>query len=165
MPHPGFEDICFPSKCNGAPDSDPLYVSKHDAIQNFSTSQNNIDWSHQVPIQQLAPDLSAGTVPRFSYIVPSECDDMHGDPPYCLDSGNEGDAQNQHLIAAGDAYLGNLVSEITNAPFWSQGNNAIAITYDSGDTGAGCCDARPGGGQVAAIVITSHGPRVSDKTR
>jgi hypothetical protein len=38
MPHPGFQDICFPSKCNGAPDSDPLYVSKHDGIQNFSTS-------------------------------------------------------------------------------------------------------------------------------
>jgi hypothetical protein len=158
-PHPGFQDICFPSKCNGAPDSDPLFVSKHDAIQNFSTSHNNFDWSHQVPIQQLPTDLSAGTLPRFSYIVPSECDDMHGDPPYCLDSGNEGDAQNQHLIAAGDQYLGNIVSQITNAPFWSQGNNAIAITYDEGSTTQGCCDARPGAGQVATIVITSHGPR------
>jgi hypothetical protein len=160
LPHPGFQDICFPSKCNGAPDSDPLYVSKHDGIQNFSTSQNNFDWSHQVPIQQLSADLSAGTLPRFSYIVPSECDDMHGDPPYCLDSGNEGDLQNQHLIAAGDQYLGNVVSEITNAPFWSsQENNAIAITFDSGSTSQGCCDAHPGGGQVATIVITNHGPR------
>ena len=159
LPHAGFQDICFPSKCNGAPDSDPLYVSKHDAIQNFSTSQNNADWSRQIPIQQLATDLSGGTLPRFSYIVPSECDDMHGDPPYCLDSGNEGDLQNQHLIAAGDQYLGNIVSAITNAPFWSKGNNAIAITYDSGSTSQGCCDARPGGGQVATTVITSHGPR------
>jgi hypothetical protein len=159
LPHPGFQDICFPSKCNGAPDSDPLFVSKHDAIQNFSTSQNDYDWSHQVPIQELGTDLSAGTLPRFSYVVPSECDDMHGDPPYCLDSGNEGDMQNQHLIAAGDQYLGNVVSAITNAPFWSQGNNAIDITFDEGSTTQGCCDARPGAGQVTNIVITSHGPR------
>jgi hypothetical protein len=159
LPHAGFQDICFPSRCNGAPDNDPLYVSKHDAIQNFNTSLNPYDWSHQVPIQELSTDLSAGTVPRFSYIVPSECDDMHGDPPYCLDSGNEGDMQNQHLIAVGDQYLGNIVSQITHAPFWSQGNNAIAITYDEGDNTQGCCDAKPGAGQVAAIVITSHGPR------
>jgi Phosphoesterase family len=159
LPHAGFEDICFPSKCNGAPDSDPLYVSKHDGIQNFSTSQNTYDWSHQVPIDDLTTNLASGNLPRFSYIVPDECHDMHGDPPYCLDSGNEGDPQNQHLIAVGDEYLGGLVSAITNAAFWARGNNAIVITYDSGDNQQGCCDARPGGGQVANIVITSHGPR------
>jgi hypothetical protein len=159
LPHAGFEDICFPSKCNGSPDSDPLYVSKHVAIQNFSTSQNSFDWSHQVPIENLTTDLASGNVPRFSYVIPDECHDMHGDPPYCLDSGNEGDLQNQHLIASGDAYLGALVSAITNASFWAKGNNAIAIAYDSGDNNQGCCDARPGGGQVASIVITSHGPR------
>ena len=32
LPHPNYEGICYPEKCNGAPDSDPLYVSKHDAI-------------------------------------------------------------------------------------------------------------------------------------
>jgi hypothetical protein len=119
-----------------------------------------------VPIEQLSTDISAGTVPQFSYIVPDECHDMHGDPPYCLDSGNEGDAQNQHLITVGDEYLGQLVSEITNAPFWAEGNNAIAITFDSGSNGtAGCCDANPGGGRVATVVITSHGPRdVTDDT-
>jgi hypothetical protein len=165
LPHPDYEGICYPAKCNGAPDSDPLYVSKHDAIQNFSTSLNPYDWSHQVPIDQLDQDLDSGNVPTFSYIVPDECHDMHGDPPYCLDSGNIGDPQNQHLVAVGDAYLGQLVSEITNAPFWARGNNAIAITFDSGDDNSGCCDANPGGGQVATVVVTSHGPRaVKDAT-
>jgi hypothetical protein len=98
-------------------------------------------------------------VPRFGYIVPDECHDMHGDPPYCLDSGNIGDPQQQHLDSVGDAYLGQLVSEITNARFWAEGNNAIIITYDNGDNSAGCCDANPGGGKIATIVITSHGPR------
>jgi hypothetical protein len=165
LPYPGYQGICYPEKCNGAPDSDPLYVSKHDAIQNFLPDRNSFDWTHQVPITELSQNLASGSVPRFNYIVPDECHDMHGDPPYCLDSGNIGDPQNQHLVAVGDEYLGQLVSEITNAPFWARGNNAIAITFDNGDNSAGCCDARPGGGQVATVVITSHGPRhVQDPT-
>jgi hypothetical protein len=30
---------------------------------------------------------------------------------------------------------------------------------DEGDNSAGCCDAVPGAGQVATVVVTSHGPR------
>jgi len=159
LPHPNYEGICYPEKCNGAPDSDPLYVSKHDGIQNFTTSWNSADWSRQVPIGQLQADLTSGDVPQFNYVIPDECHDMHGDPPYCLDSGNIGDPQNQHLVSVGDAYLGHLVGEITNAPFWATGNNAIVVTFDEGDDTAGCCDANPGAGQVATIVVTSHGPR------
>ena len=159
LPYAGYEGICYPAKCNGAPDSDPLYVSKHDAIQNFTPDWSAADWSRQVPITELPDDLASGDVPRFDYIVPDECHDMHGDPPYCLDSGNIGDPQQQHLDSVGDAYLGQLVAEITHAKFWSQGNNAIIITYDNGDNSAGCCDANPGGGQVATVVVTSHGPR------
>jgi hypothetical protein len=159
LPYAGYQGICYPAKCNGSPDSDPLYVSKHDAIQNFTGSWNARDWSRQVPVGQLSTDLRSGNVPTFSYIVPDECHDMHGDPPFCIDSGNIGDPQNQRLVAQGDAYLGQLVSQITHASFWSKGNNAILITYDNGDTNAGCCDANNGGGQVATVVITSHGPR------
>src|SRR5262249_32282411 len=97
--------------------------------------------------------------PRFSYVVPDECHDMHGDPPYCIDGGDPFDAQDQRLVTIGDAYLGQLVSQITHAAFWASGNNAIVLTFDEGDDDAGCCDANPGGGQVATIVVTSHGPR------
>jgi Phosphoesterase family len=159
LPYPGYEGICYPAKCNGAPDSDPLYVAKHDAIQNFTPDWTAADRSRQVPIGQLSDDLRWNDVPQFSYIVPDECHDMHGDPPYCLDSGNIGDPQNQHLVSVGDAYLGQLVSGITHAKFWAQGNNAIIITYDNGDNSEGCCDASPGGGPVATVVVTSHGPR------
>jgi hypothetical protein len=161
LPHAGYTDICYPAKCNGAPDNDPLYVSKHDAIQNFTTSLNPQDWSRQVPIGQLQGDLASGNVPKFGYVIPDECHDMHGDPPYCLDGGNPGDPQDQRLVTVGDQYLGELVSTITGAPFWSKGNNAIAIVFDEGDDNAGCCDAVApnGGGQVATVVVTSHGPR------
>ena len=87
LPHPGYEGICYPASCNGAPDKDPLYVSKHDGIQNFTTSLNPADWSRQVPIGQLGADLSSGRVPAFSWVIPDECHDQHGDPPYCIDSG------------------------------------------------------------------------------
>jgi hypothetical protein len=159
LPHAGYQGICYPAKCNGAPDSDPLYVSKHDGIQNFTTNRNSFDWSRQVPIGQLNKDLKSGNVPRFSYVVPDECHDMHGDPPYCLDSGNIFDPQNQHLVSVGDAYLGQLVASITHASFWAKGSNAIIITFDEGDNSAGCCDANPGAGQVVTVVVTSHGPR------
>jgi hypothetical protein len=159
LPYAGYKGICYPFRCNGSPDVDPLYVSKHDGIQNFDTARNSRDWSRQVPIEQLADDLATNQVPAFNYVIPDECHDEHGDPPYCLDSGNPFDPQDQHLVAFGDAYLGQLVAEITNARFWSNGNNAIAIVYDEGDDDAGCCDANPGGGQVAAVVVTNHGPR------
>jgi hypothetical protein len=170
LPHAGYQGICYPAKCNGVPDIDPLYVSKHVGIANFTTSLNAADWSRQVPSGQLTSDLAANTVPRFSWIIPDECRDMHGDPPYCLDggstfSGSSYDPQDQHLVGIGDAYLGKLVSQVTNAPFWSHGNNAIVVVFDEGDDNAGCCGSNDGGGQVAAIVVTNHGPRgVKDNT-
>jgi hypothetical protein len=165
LPYAGYQGICYPAKCNGTPDIDPLYVSKHDGIQNFTTSLNQADWSRQVPIEALARDLSSGHVPAFNYVIPDECRDQHGDPPYCVDSGSAGDPQDQHLVATGDQYLGQLVSTITSASFWAKGNNAINIVYDEGNDSAGCCNANPGGGRVASIMVTSHGVRgVQDPT-
>ena len=155
LPHAGYEGICYPANCNGAPDKDPLYVSKHDGIQNYTTSLNTRDWSRQVPVDQLSRDLRTGNVPAFSWVIPDECHDQHGDPPNCIDSGSTGgkDPQDQRLLTIGDRYLGHLVSQITHAGFWAKGNNAIDIVYDEGDNNVG------GGGRVANIVVTSHGPR------
>lgn len=159
LPHPGYQGICYPANCNGAPDKDPLYVSKHNPIPNFTTSLNAKDWSRQVPIEQLRTDLAHGTVPAFNLVVPDECHDQHGDPPYCVDSGAPGDPQDQRLVATGDQYLGQLVGSITGAGFWAKGNNAIAVVYDEGNDNAG------GGGRAATVVVTSHGPRkVQDPT-
>ena len=62
----------------------------------------------------------------------------------------------EHLLAFGDAYLGRLVATITNAPFWRHGNNAVVVTYDEGDDDVGCCDANPGGGQVATGPVVQN---------
>jgi len=153
MPHAGYQGICYPANCNGEPDKDPLYVSKHNGISNYTTSLNAADWSRQVPIGDLAGDLRTGHVPAFNWVIPDECHDQHGDPPYCIDSGDPGDPQDQRLVAFGDAYMGHLVAQITSAKFWAKGNNAIDIVYDEGD------DDAHGGGRVSDVVVTSHGPR------
>ncbi len=129
LPHPGYQGICYPANCNGAPDKDPLYVSKHNAIANLTSSLNPADWSRQVPVQRLAADLRGGHVPAFNWVIPDECHDQHGDPPYCIDSGTPGgkDPQDQRLVAVGDQYLGQLVAEITGASFWAKGNNHYSL--------------------------------------
>ena len=152
-PHAGYQGMCYPAKCDGAPDSDPAYAAKHNGIPVFAGDRTAADWARQVPYTRLGTDLAAGQVPAFGYIIPDECHDMHGDPPFCLDSGTTFDAQNQHLVSVGDRFLGQTVAAITAAPFWARGNNAIVVTYDEGD------DDTHGGGKVATVVITSHGPR------
>ncbi len=162
MPYAGYRGICYPVKCNGVPDIDPLYSSKHNGIPYFKSIQDSAsEFAKLSPLEQLADDLASGNVPNFGYIIPDQCNDMHGAPSYCVDGGNPADLQDNLLVGRGDSFVANIVKQITSASFWSTGNNAIVITFDEGADGdtSGCCDANPGTGKVVTIVITSHGPR------
>jgi hypothetical protein len=155
MPYPGYRGYCYPDKCNGIPDSDTQYVAKHNGIVNFANLQTPTELAKMFPVEQLSADLAAGTVPNFSYIVPNECNDMHGAPPWCVDSDNNGTVQQSFLIAQGDKYVGNLVNEITSSAMWQTGNNVIIVTFDEGNLA---------GSQILTIVIANHGVRgVTDK--
>jgi hypothetical protein len=80
------------------------------------------------------------------------------------------------LIRRGDKAIGDIVDEIVASPAWSSGKNiAIVVTFDEDSTNSagqqGCCGYDPnsaanfGGGRVATIVVTNHGPRhVEDAT-
>src|SRR6516225_5925653 len=156
MPYPGYRGYCYPDKCNGIPDADTMYVAKHNGIVNFANLQTPTEFAKMFPLPQLSADLAAGTVPDFSYIVPNECNDMHGAPPWCVDSDNTGTVQQSFLIAQGDKFVGDAVSQITSSSIWQTGNNAIVITLDEGNRA---------NSPVLTIVVTSHGPRgVQDKT-
>ena len=156
MPYPGYRGYCYPDKCNGIPDADTQYVSKHNGIVNFANQQNVIDFAKMVPFEQLSDDLAAGTVPDFSYVVPNECNDIHGAPPWCVDSNNPGTVQQNWLIAHGDKFVGEIANQITSSSMWKTGNNAIIVTFDEGDTPTT---------RVVTIVIANHGPRgVKDAT-
>jgi hypothetical protein len=161
MPYPGFKGICYPNRCNGVPDFDTLYNSKHNGIPYFKSIQSDpAEMAKMVPLSALAHDLATAP-PAFGYIIPDECSDMHGAPPYCVDSGDPGDESDNALVGIADKLAGKIVDQITHAAFWSRGNNAIVITFDEGADGdtSGCCGTDPGNGRVATIVITSRGPR------
>lgn len=156
MPYPGYRGYCYPDKCNGIPDADTQYVAKHNGIVNFANLQTTTELGKMFPFTQLSADLAAGNVPNFSYIVPDECHDMHGAPPWCVDSDNTGTVQQSWLIAQGDKFAANIVNMITSSSMWETGNNSIVITFDEGNIATS---------QIATIVITNHGPRdVTDST-
>jgi len=139
---------------------DALYASKHNPFVNFTTTQT--DLANMVPDTQLFTDLATGRLPNFSYVVPDQCHDMHG----IAACGDENE-----LISTGDTYVGQLVRAIMHSEVWSDGRNAIVITWDEddfsdiGQPGTGCCGADPGGGHVVTIVITNKSHRhVADNT-
>ena len=150
MPYAGYRGYCYPDKCNGIPDADTQYVTKHNGIVNFANLQTPTEMGKMFPFTQLSADLAAGTVPNFSYIVPNECNDMHGAPPWCVDSDNTGTVEQSWLITQGDRFVGSVVNLITSSSMWETGNNAIVITFDEGNTASS---------QIATIVVTNHGPR------
>jgi phospholipase C len=127
-----------------------LYASKHNPFLNFTGTQKAL--ANMVPDTQFATDLANNSLPDFSLIVPDQCHDMHG----------TGGCSNENgLISAGDAYVGDTVNAILASKAWQQGRNAIVITWDEddfsdqGQPGTGCCGADPGGGHVVTIVITN----------
>jgi hypothetical protein len=129
-----------------------LYASKHNPFLNFTGTQGAL--ANMVPDTQLATDLAGNTLPNFSLVVPDQCHDMHG-------TGTCGN--HNSLISAGDQYVGQTVNAIMTSKTWTEGRNAIVITWDendfsdAGSPGTGCCGSSVGGGHVVTIVITNKG--------
>ncbi len=66
-----------------------------------------------VPLTQLAGDLTAGRLPTFSFVTPNLCDDTHD----CS-------------VATGDAWLRSWVPRLLAAPDYRAGTMAVVIMYD-----------------------------------
>ncbi|MFZ0694859.1 MAG: alkaline phosphatase family protein [Alphaproteobacteria bacterium] len=182
IPAPGSKAI-YSSGSAASAQPDQLYAAKHNGFINFAVVQNDPRLASKfVGFDQLAADLASGDVPNYAHVVPNQCNEMHGlgeqAPNVPADCGYDND---QGLIARGDKELGDLVRQIQASPAWSARENfAIVITWDEDDgphstkrTGVveGCCGFDPastannGGGHIATIVITNHGPRgVTDDT-
>ena len=149
-----------------------LYASKHNGFMNFKSVQDDPRRAEKiVGFDALTADIAKGALPNFAVIVPNQCNDMHGMigrhvPWDCFFLNHSG------LVARADRQVADLVARIIASPQWqARGNAAIVITFDENDTGRsggrprGCCGsnpddpANPGGGWIATIVITNHGPR------
>lgn len=154
----------------GKPDS--LYAAKHNGFITFKSVQDDPRRAEKlVGFDAFERDLQAGALPRFAYIVPNQCNDMHGlhghdVPDDCTGKTSAG------LIGRADRTVAHIVNGIMNTPQWKGGeNDAIVITFDENDDDRpdshpiGCCGSgpdepgSPGGGWISTIVVTNHGPR------
>jgi phosphatidylinositol-3-phosphatase len=143
-----------------------LYAVKHDPFAYFKSVQEAPSGSAlgEGRIQGfqgargLFDDLEAGTPPAFSFVVPNQCNDQHGQnntSAICFEDPNDNGTLvglNPGLIYQGDQTLRTLVRAIHDSPVWPQGHNAIVILWDENDYSAA-----PYPNRVLLTVDTSYG--------
>jgi hypothetical protein len=144
------------------------YASKHAGFVNFRSTQTDPRRAeHLVGFDRLEADIASGKLPNFAIIVPNQCNEMHG--LFGKDVPADCDITKPLLtVQRGDRVVGELVRKLMATKAWaSKKNMAIVITFDESGSGKrdGCCAVTPmatsnfGGGHIATVVITNHGPR------
>lgn len=125
MPHP-----CYRGAFAGT--APRQYAKKHDPFLYFDDIRTDAGRCHRVvPLARLGHDLAQG-LPRFAWITPDLCSDMHSCP-----------------VRAGDRFLQRWIPRLLPrvGP-----DGIVMVLFDEGNSNAGCCSASPGGGNVAAII-------------
>jgi len=121
LPHP-----CFTGAEAGG------YVKKHDPFLYYEDVVGNpARCRHVVALSQLAADEAAQSLPRFMWITPNLCHDMH-------DCG----------VSTGDRFLARLVPGLLRA---LGPRGLLLLTWDEGTSDNGCCRLAAAG-HVATIV-------------
>ena len=111
---------------------DGLYVRKHNPFLMYpDVYQNPARADNVVPLTQLSTDLASGNVPRFTWITPNICNDMHGGAPACPFPPSPHSPEQAKLFKDGNAFLAKWVGLITHSKAWT-GNSVIFITWDEG---------------------------------
>jgi phosphatidylinositol-3-phosphatase len=133
LPHP-----CY----TGAGSGD--YAKKHDPFMYYTpVYTNRAQCDRVVPLSQLAADERARALPRFVWITPNLCHDMHDCAP-----------------AVGDAFLARLVPPLLSA---LGRRGLLFLTWDEGSTNDGCCRLAAGG--HIATVVAGPGARSHARMR
>jgi phosphatidylinositol-3-phosphatase len=134
--------------------SHDLYAAKHDPFVFFDdvtdgeNAQSPRCISHVQPLADLSADLQANTLPRYAFIAPNLCNDMHG-ASGCADP---------DLVHAGDAWLAQWIPRLQASPAYASG--VIFITWDEnegGNASVGLVVLSPlakGGGYANALTYT-----------
>jgi hypothetical protein len=137
-----------------------LYAAKHNPFVYFrSVQEGQLD--HVVGFdgaRGLLDDLESGNLPEYSFIVPNQCNDQHGQnnaTAACFEDPNDNGTLvglNPGLIYQGDLTLRTLIKSIHDSPVWPNGRNAIVVVWDENDYSAA-----PYPNKVALTVDTSYG--------
>jgi phosphatidylinositol-3-phosphatase len=109
------------------------YAQKHNPFIHYQDiRENRTRCERIVPFGQLATDERADRLPRFMFITPNLCHDMHD----CS-------------VRTGDAWLASVMP--TLLPHLGP-DGILVVTFDEGSTDAGCCVYARGGHIVAIIA-------------
>jgi hypothetical protein len=167
-----------PTCTAGGDTGSALYVRKHDPFMLFpDVFADPQQADNVVPLTQLSSDLNSRWAPKFVWISPNICNDMHGGAPQCPYANTPTDANQAALYQDGDTFLKTWVTAIMHSRAWTP-NSAIFITWDEGGyedsspfgptDDSGCCDspvlpatpANPstaGGGDLAGGTLYGGG--------
>jgi phospholipase C len=105
----------MPSNCDKSNSGE--YAVRHDPPPYYTTLSGCA--TNDVPFTQLATDLSAGTLPAYSFITPNLIDDMH-----------------DGTIADGDNWLKANLPTILSSSEYTDGSTVVFITWDEGEGGS-----------------------------
>ncbi len=153
----------MPSNCvNGSASNglyDPIhnpfhYFSKYSAASGGWCNSANLGTEGVLPYpgsSGLVTALDAANAPDFVFLVPNDCNNMHGHSPNPGSPCNN--SSNAQLIKAGDTWLSNSLPGVLNSSWFNQ-DGIVIITWDEGSDSSGCCGLSSPGGHVATIVMT-----------
>lgn len=128
LPYPGYRGNWYPEPAGTNPVLMPknaLYAKKHDPFMLFGSIAASSSQS-VVPLRTFRRELHTGQVPRFVWITPNLCADMHGQPQ---GSRNCPAGSTGALIRDGNNFLAHLVPAITHSSIF-RGHSVIFITWD-----------------------------------
>jgi len=89
---------------------------------------------------QFSSDLTSGNIGNLNFIMPDQCDDMHGITVKTADGTyTASDCSGSNIITRGDNYVDYLVKKIQASPIWNnpQKKVAIVLMFDEGTATSG----------------------------
>jgi phosphatidylinositol-3-phosphatase len=109
------------------------YAKKHDPFAYYTRiASSPRRCANIVPLTRLSADEHAARLPRFLWIAPNLCHDMHDCP-----------------VSTGDRFLSGLVPPMLRA---LGPGGVLFLTWDEGSTNAGCCRLASGGHVVTIVA-------------
>ncbi|MDR0480936.1 MAG: alkaline phosphatase family protein, partial [Gallionellaceae bacterium] len=131
----------------------------------FGTQYQQAEWSQstaypgydktQWVYDQFSKDLDSGDVGNVNFVVPDQCDDMHG-------VGNDSSCSNANAgntagATRADIYLQKVVAKIRQSALWNnpQKRVAIVVVFDEGEgTTTACCGWNANNANIGQRVLT-----------
>ncbi|HTQ36287.1 MAG TPA: alkaline phosphatase family protein [Steroidobacteraceae bacterium] len=173
-----------------------LYRVKHGPSIDFQTARNlpefyadnrtifgmqytEADWKRQTAYpsfdaskwiyDQFGTDLAMGDVGNINFVVPDQCDDMHGvgtagtDGESCALGGSSSNNGQNVGVTRADIYLSKVIDKIKASALWKnkQKRVAIVVMFDEGEGGSNgsCCGWNAGGTNSGTkpVTVDAHG--------